>query len=417
MRLTSTENRMLHGDYGPACELAMKILSDLGNLYGAARMIQVSQAHLDMTLYMVDAGVEFAEHMAEQGGKFSVPTQLNPASIDLTRHEKLRVSEMLLEKSRRLESAFLTMGAKPTWTCAPYQQGLIPSYGDQIAWGESNAVAYVNSVIGARTERYADMVDVCAAIVGRVPELGLHIEDNRKAEILIELEDIPDSVFENPGIYPVLGFIFGELAGDKVAALMGLPVRVPVDSLKAFSAAAASSGAVGLFHIIGVTPEAPDMKTCFGSREPQSKTIITPAMIDSAFSRLNQGKCNVPDLITLGCPHYSVEEFKTLEQLFGSRKIKPGIEFWVFTSRHTYDEIRTSDLLKKVERCGVKVFTDGCALQYPKESWDFTCAMSDSAKYANYCFSQTGHDVIFAGVHDCVETAVAGELRRATLWK
>ena len=417
MQLTATECRLLNGDYGPARELAMKILNDLGNLYGASRMIQVSQAHIDMTLYMVDAGVEFAEHMANLGGIFCVPTQLNPASIDLIRHERLRVPEMLLEKSRRLESAFLAMGAKPTWTCAPYQQGLIPSFADQVAWGESNAVAFVNSVIGARTERYADLVDVCAAIVGRVPELGLHIEDNRRAEILIELEDVPDSAFENPSIYPVLGFIFGELAGDKVAALKGVPKQIPFDSLKAFSAAAASSGAVGLFHIIGVTPEAPDMKTCFGSRKPQSTVAIRTDMIDSAVSRLNQGKCNIPDLITLGCPHYSLEEFETLDQVLNSRKINPEIEFWVFTSRKTYEEIKTSNLLEKMERCGVKVFTDGCALQYPKESWDFNCAMSDSAKYANYCFSQTGHDVIFASVLECVETAVAGELRRGSLWK
>ena len=417
MQLSETEKNMLDGRQGQACRLAMKILNDLGNLYGAEKMIPVSQVHIDMTLYMVDAGVEFAERMADQGGKFSVPTQLNPAAIDLIRPEKLRVPEMLLEKSRRLESAFLAMGAKPTWTCAPYQQGLIPSYGDQVAWGESNAVAFVNSVIGARTERYADLVDVCAAIVGRVPELGLHIEENRKAELLIELEDVPDSVFENPGIYPVLGFIFGELAGDKVAALKGMPKRIPVDSLKAFSAAAASSGAVGLFHILGVTPEAPDVKTCFGNQVSHPTRVITPDMIESAVSRLNQGDCRIPDLITLGCPHYSVEEFKKLDRLLNSREIMPGIEFWVFTSRNSYDEIRASNLLKKIERCGVKVFTDGCALQYPRQSWDFACAMSDSAKYANYCFSQTGHDVIFASVHDCIETAVTGELRRAPLWK
>ena len=408
---------MLRGDHGPACELAMKILNDLGNLYGAERMIRISQAHIDMTLYMVDAGVEFAEHMAGLGGKFLVPTQLNPASVDLVRPEKLRVPNRLLKKSRRLENAFLKMGAKPTWTCAPYQQGIIPSFGDQIAWGESNAVAFVNSVIGARTERYADLVDICTAIAGRVPELGLHIEENRKAEMLIELENVPDSAFLNPGIYPVLGFIFGELAGDRVAALKGMPEQVPIDSLKAFSAAAASSGAVGLFHIIGVTPEAPDIKTCFGDHQPQAATVITPEMIDSAVSRLSQGNCSVPDLITFGCPHYSTQEFKTLDRVLNSRQVTPAIEFWVFTSRSTYEDIRASHLLEKIERCGVKVFTDGCALQYPKEQWDFSCVMTDSAKYANYCFSQTGHDVIFASLRDCIETAVNGELRRAPLWK
>jgi predicted aconitase len=417
MHLNETEKRMLGGDLGNAPELAMNILVELGDLYGASKMIAVSQVHVDMTLYMVDAGVEFAEKMARLGGRFAVPTQLNPASIDLVRHERLRVPPTLLEKSRQLETAYLTMGALPTWTCAPYQQGLIPSFGEQIAWGESNAVAFVNSVIGARTERYADLTDVCAAITGRVPALGLHLAGNRKAELLISLEGISQQAFNDSRIFALLGFVFGEIAGDRVAALAGVPQPVSMDHLKSFSAAAASSGAVGLFHILGVTPEAPEIRTCFKNGKPKHTAVITPAMIDAAASRLNQGNCPFPDLITLGCPHYSVDEFKTLEKLLGARKIKDGIEFWVFTSRKTYADIKASTLLESIARCGVTVFTDGCSLQYPNASWNFTCAMSDSVKYANYCFSQTGLNVIFSGIRDCVDTAVSGELRRAPLWK
>jgi len=417
MHLNETEKRMLGGKFGKAPELAMNILSDLGELYGAERMLEISQVHIDMTLYMVDAGVEFAEKMADLGGQFAVPAQLNPASIDLIRHETLRVPQNLLEKSRRLETAYLKMGAIPTWTCAPYQQGLIPSFGEQIAWGESNAAAFANSVIGARTERYADLTDVCAAISGRVPALGLHLTENRKAEILLALKDIPENIFNDSRIYPLLGYIFGEIAGDRVAALEGIPQQVSMDNLKSFAAAAASSGAVGLFHVLGVTPEAPDLQTCFRNGKPEKTFIITPEMIDSAASRLNQGACSVPDLITLGCPHYSVDEFKTLEKLLNSRKVKDSIEFWVFTSRKTYAEIKALNFLEKIEQSGVKVFTDGCPLQYPQENWDFTCAMSDSVKYANYCFSQTGLNVIFSGTRDCVETAVSGELRRGLLWK
>ncbi len=346
-----------------------------------------------------------------------MPTQLNPASIDLRHPEMMRVPDALLEKSRRLENAYLKMGAMPTWTCAPYQQGLIPSFGEQIAWGESNAIAFVNSVIGARTERYADLTDVCAAITGRVPELGLHVTENRKADTLFVIQDIPEHAFNNPRLFPLLGFVFGELAGDRIAALEGIPEQVSVDNLKAFSAAAASSGAVGLYHMIGVTPEAPDIDTCFPNGKPKDAPVITPEMIDSADARLNQGECAMPDLITLGCPHYSVDEFKLLVHYLGFRKINSGVEFWVFTSRCVYEQIKRLHLLDMIERSGVKVFTDGCALQYPKESWDFSCAMSDSAKYANYCFSQTGLNVILAGARDCVETAVSGQLRRAPLWK
>lgn len=417
MHLNAPEKHMLAGKKGKACELAMNILCDLGELYGAQKMIAVSQVHIDMTLYMVDAGVAFAEKMADLGGSFAVPAQLNPASIDLIRHEKMRVPKDLLENSRRLENAYLKMGAIPTWTCAPYQQGLIPSFGEQIAWGESNAVAFANSVIGARTERYADLTDVCAALTGRVPELGLHLTQNRKAEILLVMEDVPSHAFNDSRIYPLLGFIFGEMAGDRVAALEGIPKPVSMDNLKSFSAAAASSGAVGMFHILGVTPEAPDIKTCFRHGKPKDTLVITRDMIDAAESRLNQGTGSIPDLISLGCPHYSVEEFQHLEKFLGSRKIKSAIELWVFTNRKTHEIIEKKGLLGKIEQSGVKIFTDGCALQYPKESWDFTCAMSDSVKYANYCFSQTGLNVIFSGTCDCVETAVSGELKRAPIWK
>ncbi len=417
MHLNAPEKRMLAGKSGKACQLAMNILADLGDLYAAKKMIAVSQVHIDMTLYMVDAGVEFAERMADLGGKFAVPTQLNPASIDLIRHDRMRVPKDLLENSRRLENAFLKMGAIPTWTCAPYQQGLIPSFGEQIAWGESNAVAFVNSVIGARTERYADLTDVCAAITGRVPELGLHITENRKAEILVQINDFPDQAFNDSRIYPLLGFIFGEIAGDKVAAIEGIPKQVTVDQLKSFSAAAASSGAVGLFHVLGVTPEAPDVKACFRNGKPKDTVGITPEMLDSAESRLNQGNCAMPDLITLGCPHYSVAEFETLATYLDARKIQEGIEFWVFTSRQTVASIKKKKLLQKIEKSGVKIFTDGCSLQYPKSNWDFKCAMSDSVKYTNYCYSQTGLNVIFARTQDCVETAVSGKLKRTPIWK
>jgi len=205
----------------------MVILSELGIIYKAKRMIQISQVHIDMTLYMVDAGVEFAEEMANLGGKFSVPTQLNPASIDLERHKQMRVPAELLEKSRRLERAYQKMGAIPTWTCAPYQQGIVPSFGEQIAWGESNAVAFANSVIGARTERYADLTDICAAITGCVPEMGLHLEENRKARILIKLEDISQKMFDNSLIYPLIGFLFGEIAGDKRCRKKAYPDHEP----------------------------------------------------------------------------------------------------------------------------------------------------------------------------------------------
>ena len=417
MQLTDQEQGLLNGSQGEAAQIAMKILVDLGEVFGAKEMLPVTQVHIDMTLYMVDAGVEFVERMVELGGQFSVPTQLNPSAIDLKRWRKLRVHPELEEKSRQLEQAYLKLGATPTWTCAPYQQGLIPRFGEQIAWGESNAIAFANSVIGARTNRYADLVDVCAAIIGKVPRFGLHEDENRKAEILISLHGFTAEMFADSAVYPLLGFVFGEIAADRIAALEGVPTEVSIDNLKAFSAAAASSGAVGMFHVVGVTPEAQSLEMCF-SAPPLECVDITPAMLKDAEERLSDSTIDRPDLIALGCPHFSEDEFILLDQLFQGRELHDSITLWVFTSRAVYSLIEKSGILEELESAGVEVFTDGCPLQYPAKNWSFQSVMSDSGKFANYCYSQTGLKVVFGSLDECVEAAVSGEIRKGrALWR
>jgi hypothetical protein len=163
---------------------------------------------------------------------------------------------------------------------------MIPRFGEQIAWGESNAIAFANSVIGARTNRYGDLMDICAAIVGKVPKFGLHLNENRKAEILIHLNDFTDGMLADDAIYPLIGFLVGEMAGDRIAAIKGIPRNVKVDSLKGLSAAAASSGAVGLFHVVGVTPEAQTLEMCFQGIKPKEVLEIIPGMIQDAEDRL-----------------------------------------------------------------------------------------------------------------------------------
>jgi len=417
MRLTDHERNILSGSGGEAARLAMQILVDLGEVFDAEEMMPVSQAHIDMTLYMVDAGVEFVERLAALGGSFSVPTQLNPSAIDFRRCRELRVPAELEEKSRRLERAYLKMGAVPTWTCAPYQQGIVPGFGEQIAWGESNAIAFANSVIGARTNRYADLVDVCAGIIGRVPRFGLHLSENRRAEALVVLEGFTTEMFANTAIYPLLGYLFGEIAADRVTALAGMPESVSMDDLKAFSAAAASSGAVGLFHLIGITPEAPSLEECFAGGTPVP-VVLTPRMLADAEERLSDSTVKHPDLIALGCPHFSADEFAVLVELLQGRSVHAAIAFWVFTSRAVHAQIEQRGLLARLQSAGVAVFTDGCPLQYPVMSWDFRAAMSSSAKFVNYCYSQTGLRAVYGSLRECAETAVSGRVSRESgLWR
>ena len=412
MHLTDEEKSILDGKQGAAARIALAVLVDLGELFGAEELMTVSQVHIDATLYMVDAGLEFTEKMADLGGKVAVPTSLNPSSIDLQRWKAYRVPPEVLSKHKRMEAAYLKMRATPTWTCTPYQHGIIPRFGEQIAWGESNAIAFANSIIGARTNRYADLMDICAAIIGKVPKFGLHLTENRKAKMLFRLKEITTQMFENEAIYPLLGYLFGEMAGDQVAAITGIPPNISIDCLKGFCAAAASSGAVGLFHMVGITPEAQTLEMCLHGNKPKNVYDITPKLIKKAEDRLWTLKRDAVDLIVTGCPHYSQPEFIKLAKLTKEKKVHRSVVFWVFTNRSVYAWIKNNGILTDLTRAGIMVFTDGCPLQYPKETWQFNGAMTDSAKFANYCFSQRGLDAAYGSLEDCVETAVRGKIYR-----
>ncbi len=418
MHLIGQEKEILDGKRGEALRIALSILVDLGELFGAEEMMDVSQVHIDSSIYMVDAGLEFAERFAELGAKVAVPTSLNPSAIDLQRWREYRVSPELLEKSRRMERAYLTMGTTPTWTCAPYQGGMVPRFGEQIAWGESNAIAFANSIIGARTNRYGDLMDVCASLVGKVPKFGLHLPANRKAEVLIRLMDITDEMLGDKAFYPLLGFLVGEMAGDRIAAIEGIPRNVAIDSLKGFSAAAASSGAVGLFHLLGVTPEAQTLEMCLGGKRPREVLEISPKMILNAENRLWTTKGDRVDLVAIGCPHFSCMEFRELAKLMEGKRIHSSIAFWVFTSRAVYGWIENCGIVKGLSDSGVTVFTDACPLQYPRDTWHFNVMMTNSAKLATYCHSQTGLHVAYGSLEDVVEAAVRGRIcRRKSPWE
>lgn len=417
MQLNTEEKKMLDGLMGDGCQEAMSVVVKLGDLFGADRLIPISQVHLDTTVYMVDAGVEYAEHFAKMGARFSVPTSLNASAIDHIRWREYRVDEGLLEKCRRLERAYLAMGACPTWTCAPYQQGMIPRYGEQIAWGESNAIAFANSVIGARTNRYGDLFDICAGIVGKVPYFGLHLDENRRAEILIDLKGFSADDLMDEALYPLVGFRLGEIAGNRIAALRGIPGNVSTDALKGLSAAAASSGGVGLFHVIGVTPEAKTLEMCTGGRNHLESHEITPSSIAVVEEKLWSATSDRVDFVTVGCPHFSFEEFLRLDALMQGKKVHRDVAFLVYTSRAVYGWAETCGLIARLEKTGTRVFTDGCPLQYPKKTWHFMSAMSNSVKFVNYCYSQTGLPVGYGSLEDCVASAASGRFtRRGSTW-
>src|SRR5450432_4011107 len=222
MHLSHHDRALLSGDRGPAARMAMSIIVRMAEIEGATELLDISQAHIDSTIYMGEAGLEFAERLAGFGAKVAVPTSLNVSGLDECHWREWPVPEDWAAKAQRQMIAYQGMGCVPTWTCAPYQTSMAPKFGQQIAWGESNAIVFANSVIGARTERYPDLLDICAAITGRVPAVGLHLEENRAGQLLVRLRNVPARLQADDAFYPVFGHLLGALSTNRIPVIDGL---------------------------------------------------------------------------------------------------------------------------------------------------------------------------------------------------
>jgi predicted aconitase len=346
-----------------------------------------------------------------------VPTTLNVASLDLLHPDLVRVEPERRALARRLMDAYVAMGCEPTWTCAPYQLPTRPGLGDQVAWGESNAIVFANSVLGARTNRYGDFLDICAAMTGRVPYSGLHRPEGRHARVVFRVDGVGERLLQSDVLYPVLGHLVGSGAGTEVVAIDGLPGPVSEDRLKALGAAAASSGGVALCHVIGTTPEAPTLDAALGGREPDRVVHVTTARLRDARDELSMTDGAQLTTVSLGTPHYSCAEFERLAELLDGRPIHPSIRLYASTNRHVLGEIAERGWLEPLERAGVRIVTDTCTYVTSILDPADRVVMTDSAKWAYYAPGNLGVQVVFGSTEECVLSAVTGRLvRLERLW-
>ncbi len=409
---------MLRGDRGPAAQLAMSILVRMAEVYGADSLMDISQAHIDSTIYLGDATLEFAERLAALGAKVAVPTSLNVSGVDECGWKDWAVDPAWAAKAARQMLAYQGMGAVPTWTCAPYQTAMRPSFGQQIAWGESNAISFANSVIGARTERYPDLLDVCCAITGRVPAVGLHLAANRAGQLLLRLIDVPRRVQEDDQFFAVLGHLVGQLADDRIPVIDGVVVTPPEDQLKAFAAAAASSGRVALFHMVGITPEAATREAAFQGRAPEEVRDLSMPDLVAARRELTTADGDELDMVILGSPHFSLEEFRLLAPLVEGRRVHPRVKFLVTSSRLMKELAHEAGVLAPVVAFGAQITLDTCILASPMLPPSIRTLMTNSAKYAYYAPSLLKTRVTFGSLADCVQSAVEGRVvRDDSVWR
>jgi predicted aconitase len=418
LALTGHERELLAGDHGPAVAMAMAIIVRMAALAGAGRLVEVSAAHIDGCLYHGTVGLDFAERLAAEGGRVTVPTTLNVAVLDLLHPDLVQLDSETRSRARRLMDAYVAMGCEPTWTCAPYQLPSRPALGEHVAWAESNAIVFANSVLGARTGRYGDFMDICAALTGRVPLAGLHVAEERRARVVFRLsDDVLARAPAPPGgddWYGLIGTIVGREAGSLVPAIVGLPVGTSEDQLKALGAGAASSGAVGMFHAVGVTPEAPTLDAACGGEAPKRQIEIDTSMLGRAWEELSTWNGGTRlSAVSVGTPHFSTAEFDQLDRLLDGRPVSRQIEMYVSTGRGVLAEIERSGLLQHLVDAGITIVADTCTYITPiMSAGRGSAVMTNSAKWAWYAPGNLGVEVIYGSLADCVASAVRGGVVR-----
>jgi len=394
--LTKEDENILNGSAGNAAAKSMKILTALGEIYGAEKLIPVGSVQIAGVSYhnLGDAGLEYLAELALDG-KVKVKTTLNPAGMDLTDWRKLGISPDFAEKQLKVVDAFSKMGVDTTCTCTPYLIGNLPKFGEHIAWSESSAVTYINSVVGARTNREGGPSAIAAAIVGKTPAYGLHLDENRLADVHVKVEakvkTLPD--------YGALGYFIGNNAQLKIPYITGLK-KSSLDMLKSFSASVVTYGAKPLYHIEGVTPEAKGMEV------PQEKLVVTQKDLDDSYNVLNDEIGGI-EFVSLGCPHCSIGEVGEIAEFLDGKKVKDGVELWVALARPVKKLADEKGYTKIIEDAGGKMACDTCMVVAPLKG-RFKTIATTSAKACFYARGKNDMKVRLGSFQDCLNASVTG---------
>jgi hypothetical protein len=396
----------------------MRLVVRAAEVTGADRLIPIRGAHVDSCLYHGQATLDFVDRLVDGGASVRVPTTLNVGAIDLLHPELWRGDPDLAARGRRLMERYRELGCRPTYTCAPYQLAESrPGLGEQVAWGESNAIVFANSVLGARTNRYGDFLDIAAALVGRVPDAGLHRTEERRARVLIRLgADIPSAVLADDSLFPVLGIVTGRLAGGRVAAIDGLPEGVSEDRLKALGAAAASSGAASLVHVVGSTPEAPSLSDALQGGDPEEVHTVDWTSLRAVRAELGGDAGGEIVAVSLGTPHASSGELSRIAGLLDGRPVAAGVELLISTARATLADAESTGVATRLRAAGAELLVDTCSYLTPILRTPSGPVMTDSGKWAYYAPGNIGARVVFGTLAECVESAVAGRVVRGAAW-
>lgn len=402
LALDERDQAFLNGDFGDAARFAMEIITTMAATQGARQLIDVSRVHIDACIYAGKAFLDFAQAMVARGGRVRVPTTMNAISVDRLNWRDQGVPEGFGVPASQLADAYIAMGALPSFTCAPYLLDDAPGLGEDIAWAESNAVIYANSILGARTVKHADFMDLCVALTGRAARVGVYLEQQRRASRCITVT-APAAI--DDAFWPMLGWLAGRAAPDRIPLLRGLEALAPsTDDLKALCAAFGTTSAAPMLHIAGITPEADQAPT-----EDADHVEIMPREFLDLWRQFN-GACDKVDLVALGSPHFSAAECASFAGLMNSAQVHPQVTVIITVGRGTLTAIGANGVKARLEKAGVKVISDlcWCSISEPVLPPAAEVLMTNSCKYAHYAPGLSGRAVHFGSLRQCAETAQSG---------
>lgn len=408
MHLDERDRAMLAGEHGPGTALAMRMVTSIGRVMGAPHLVDITGAHIDGCFYVGDVSIAFARRLRDGGARVVVPTTTNAGSVDLLHRDLWRGPPGHADAAALLMATYADMGCAPTWTCAPYTLRPRPGLGEHVAWGESNAIVFANSVLGARTQRYGDFVEISCAVTGRAPYAGLHTDAGRLARVHVRV-DVAQRWRTSEVFFALLGHVVGQRAGSRTPVVTGVEAATE-DQLKALGSAAASTGSVALVHVVGVTPEAPDLASCLPPAGPEEVVDVGVADLRAAWAQLSAGRVDDLAMVCLGTPHFSAAEFAALEAALGGRSVHERTPLLVSTGRRTLAGLEASGAAQRLAAAGVRIVTDTCMYATPILGRVDGTILTNSAKFAWYSRGNIGADSFFAGLTACVESAVAGRL-------
>ncbi|MEM0466363.1 MAG: aconitase X catalytic domain-containing protein [Candidatus Thermoplasmatota archaeon] len=391
MYLTQEEEKILNGEHGEVAERMLRLLVRLGEIYNADKMIPVGSVQVAGVSYksIEEPGTEFLEDIASKNAKVKVLTFLNPAGMDLEDWEKIGFPKDFAKNQLRIIDAFKKMGIVITSTCTPYLAGNLPRFREHIAWSESSAVSFSNSVIGARTNREGGPSALAAALVGRTPNYGFHLWEERQPHMKIKV----DTALEFCSDFGALGYHVGKLVKNKIPFFTGIK-DADTDQLKALGAAMAASGAVALYHVEGLTPEADLVET-----KGLETVSVGKKELDETYAKLSTG--TQPDIVILGCPHASLREIGMLAEKVKGKRLKKPV--WICTSRMMKEAADRMGYTQMIETAGGRIVADTCMVVSPIEEMGFTTTGVDSGKAANYLPGFCKQQVVFARINKLLE--------------